>query len=226
MISIIIPTYNMPNTKFYLRRCLDSIASQSYKDFEVVMPDNSHHFTRTTIQKGIKDYDFPINYFVNPEEGMAVNTNKGIAKAKGDLIKILFMDDMFAHDDALKKIVKAFKGDWLVTGCSHTGDIGERYNDHLPKYNDKILTGNNTIGSPSVLTIKKGLGVWFDEDYKWVLDCVLYEELHRKYGKPTILKDINVVIGIHGGQVTSQLSEEEKKEEIIKVTELHDSRST
>jgi len=214
MISIIIPTYNMPNTKFYLRRCLDSIDEQTYTDFEVVMPDNSHHFTRAKIQKMIEDYDFPITYFVSDEEGSAANTNAGIRKAKGDLIKILHMDDYFAHEDALQEIADNFKGEWLVTACTHSRDDGLFHNNHTASWNDDMLKGNNTIGSPSVLTFKRGIGAWFDEDAHWIFDCIMYDWLYKKYGEPTILDDINVVIGIHEGQATNQISDEDKLGEI------------
>ena len=37
MISIIIPVYN---TEVYLKKCLDSIASQSYEDWECILVDD------------------------------------------------------------------------------------------------------------------------------------------------------------------------------------------
>jgi len=212
-ISIVLPTHNMANGKFFLKRALDSIAEQTHKDFEVVIPDNSHHFTRTTIGEIVKEYSFPINHFINERMGATKNTNDGMGVATGDLIKILHMDDFFAHQDALKNIVENFKGHWLVTGCTHTKDH-ERYNDHLPQYNDKIHTGMNTIGSPSVLTIKNGLDVWFDEDSVWLFDCLFYKKMYEEYGAPTILNDINVVIGIHAGQATNQLTQEQKQNEV------------
>jgi len=209
LISIVIPVYNMANTKFFLKRALDSIATQTYKDIEVVMPDNSHHFTRTTIDKMLKDYDFNINRIQNNEIGMAVNTNLGLKQAKGDLIKILFMDDYLAHEDSIKTIVKKFKGEWLVTGCAH--DPGTH--THEPTYNDQIHTGVNTIGSPSVLTLKAGLQMYFDEEMTWLLDCDLYRRLHDEYGKPTILNDINVVIGVGEHQTTHIIGQDIKEGE-------------
>lgn len=180
MISIVIPVYDMKNKDFFLNRCLESIRTQTYQDYEIVI-----------VEKGL---------------GMAGNTNEGIRQAKGDLIKILFMDDFLAHKNSLKSVVENFKSNWLVTGCICDNLTGK----HFPTYSDDIETGNNTIGSPSVLTIKKGLDIYFDEEMSWLLDCDFYKRLYTKYREPVILNDINVCIGIHDGQMTNILTDEQK----------------
>lgn len=162
-----------------------SIEKQTYKDYEIVITENGK---------------------------MAENTNSAIKKAKGDIIKILFMDDYFNHENALKNIVENFKGGWLVTGCVHNGG-GENYNPHLPSYNDMIHTGQNTIGSPSVLSFENNEPLLFDEEMSWLLDCDLYKRLYERYGEPTILNDLNVTIGVGDHQMTHLLTEEEKLSE-------------
>ena len=62
-ISIVIPvSKKMKNGDYFLKRCLKSIKSQTFKDYEIVMTEkgNASH-----------------------------NTNEGIKQAKGDYIKIL-----------------------------------------------------------------------------------------------------------------------------------------
>ncbi len=181
-ISIAIPVYEMPNGDFFLQRCLNSIKQQTFKDFEVV---------------------------ITQEGKMAQNTNSAIKQSKGELIKILYMDDYFSHKDALQVIVDTFKGHWLVTGCSH--DPGTH--THLPSYNDQIQFGKNTIGSPSVLTIRNDDPLLFDESLGWLLDCDYYRRMHNKFGDPVFLNDINVTIGIHEGQSTHLMGEEVKIKE-------------
>ncbi len=89
-LSIIIPIHNMPNKDFFLKRCLESVESQSLKDYEILQ-----------IEGG----------------SFAENCNVGIKKAKGDLIKFLCIDDWLSPD-CLQKVVDNFKGGWLITGCS------------------------------------------------------------------------------------------------------------
>lgn len=173
----------MANKEYFLERCLNSIRTQTYQNYEIVQ-----------CEAGL---------------GMAGNTNQAMRMASGDIIKIIFMDDFFEGKDSLQKIVDNFKGEWLVTGCKNDQDLGH----HMPTYSDDIHTGNNTIGSPSVLAMRKGKELYFDEKLSWLLDCDLYKRLYEKYGEPDILEDINIVIGIHPGQMTNILTREQKLSE-------------
>ena len=143
---------------------------------------------------------------------MAENTNEAIKQSKGELIKILYMDDYLAHENALKEIVEAFEGHWLVTGNTHTKNGADLFNPHFPSTHG-LVDNINTIGSPSVLTIKNGLDIYFDETMTWLLDVDVYKRLLTKFGEPVILDDIGVVIGVHEGQTTNLLSEDIKNAE-------------
>ncbi len=195
MISIVVPYHDMQNGAFFLKRCLDSIMMQSYKDYEVVL---------------VKD------------GRMAANTNTGIRKAKGSIIKILYMDDYFRDEQSLGNIRGAFRGAWLVSGCLHDDGVSVG-NPHLPTWNPDIKRGNNTIGSPSVLTFlnrnsyfslsKDDENIYFDENMSWLLDCDLYDRFYKENGPPVFLNTYNVVLGIGPHQVTNLMSDEEKLKE-------------
>lgn len=187
LVSIAIPIYDMPNKDFFLKRCLDSIREQTYTNYEIVITEKGK---------------------------MAENTNAAIKESTGDIIKIMYMDDYFAHPDALKRIVEAFNGNWLVTGCMHDSqDNPDLFNPHFATYNDQIHTGANTIGSPSVVTIKNGLDIYFDEEMTWLLDCDFYKRINDKYGAPVILDNINVIIGVGDHQMTHLMGDEVKYNE-------------
>ena len=209
-LSVVIPTHSMLDGKYFIRRCLDSLWNQSFQDFEIVITDNSED---DVIEEICNWYRTGIRSYKNPIKGMAPNTNAAIKKAKGELIKVLYMDDLMAHDKALERIVNGFKGEWLVTGCNHTITGQELFNVHTPRYSEDIHTGNNTIGSPSVLTVRNKKPLLFDEEMTWLLDCDLYKRMYSEYGPPTILKDINVTIGLHEGQATHTMGEERKRQE-------------
>jgi len=210
-LSVAIPTHSMKDSSYFFRRCLDSLWNQSFQDFEIVVTDNSDD---DTIEKICEWYRTGIRYIKNRRKGMAQNTNEAIRQSKGDLIKILYMDDYMAHDNALEKIIKHFDGYWLVSGCTHA-KTGENFTHsvHIPSYSQDIHMGKNSIGSPSVLTIKNKDPIFFDEEMTWLLDCDYYKRMYDLYGEPTILKDINVVIGIHKGQATNIMGEERKLKE-------------
>jgi len=213
IISVCIPTYEMGGYgKEVLKRSLDILRTQTFKDFEVVISDNSENDEIKNLCENTEYSSLSINYFKNPIKGMAQNTNSAIKVAKGKIIKILYMDDYLADENSLQKIVENFKGHWLVTGCEHS-DGNHRYNPHYPKYNKKIYRGENTIGSPSVLSIKNEDPLLFDENMTWLLDCDYYKRMYDKYGEPTILNEINVIIGTSKHQVTNTLSDKAKEKE-------------
>lgn len=209
MISVAIPTHSMESGQYFFKRCLESLWKQSYQDFEIIVTDNSDD---EVIEDICKFYFTGIKYFRNPKKGMAPNTNEAIKQSKGDLIKILYMDDFLNHPDSLQDIVDHFKGYWLVTDCVHY-DGTKFFNHHTPHYNDEIHLGKNTIGSPSVLTIKNILGeepILFDEKMTWLLDCDVYKRYYERYGDPVVLNDKNVVIGVGDHQATNTMGHEIK----------------
>lgn len=213
ILTVAIPTYKMEGGLEFLKQSLLRLARQKFKDFEVVISDNSDD---NEIEELCKHFgDLNIQYHRNPVKGMAQNTNNAIAMAKGDLVKILYQDDMLFTEDALSEIVKAFgpEDKWLVTGCAHTVNGEDFERPHYASYNEEIHTGKNTIGSPSVLTIRKNGCLFFDETLTWLLDCDLYRRYHDTFGPPKILNSLGVIIRQGPHQVTNLLSDERKKQE-------------
>lgn len=198
--------------KEVLKRSLDMLKTQTFRDFEVVVSDNSKDDEIKNLCANPEYASLSINYFKSSKIGMAQNTNSAIQNAKGEIIKILYMDDYLANENSLKQIVENFSGYWMVTGCEHD-DGQHRHKPHYPKYNNKIYRGKNTIGSPSVLSIKNKNVMLFDENMTWLLDCDYYKRMYDKYGEPNILNEINVVIGTSKQQITNILSNWTKKKE-------------
>jgi len=187
MISICIPYYSkMTNADFFLKRCIESIEKQTYKNVEIVVTDegNAPH-----------------------------NTNLAISKAKGEIIKILFMDDYLTHDNVLQEIIDNFKGQWLVSGSD---------NNQYPYYTGDIHQGNNKLGSPSALTIRQGTEITFDENLVWLFDCDYYKRMYKLYGEPVIIKGNHITQGIGEHQATNNISKEIKGREFYLMKEKYD----
>jgi glycosyltransferase involved in cell wall biosynthesis len=183
LVSICIPYYETENSKVFLKRAIDSLRQQTYKNWELIVT----------------------------EDGTAAkNHNSAIRQATGDLIKILHTDDYFTHEKALENIVKAFTTDtkWLITGCS---------NNLNPMYMGDIHLGNNKLGAPSVLTIRKGEDVWFDENLVWLFDCDFYKRMYMKYGEPKIINGDHITIGEGAHQATNRIVQKQKDMEVFEM---------
>lgn len=176
-ISCVIPIHNMKGGADFLWKTINSLMEQTFQDFEIV---------------------------IVKEGKMAENTNAGIKRARGELIKILYLDDHLAHKDALKDIVEAFKGQWLINGT---------HNNPNPYWTHDIETGNNKLGSPSALTIRNDNPLLFDEKMTWLLDCDYYRRMYDKYGPPEILEGVHVNLGIGDHQMTNLIGDEVKQKE-------------
>ena len=53
-----------------------------------------------------------------------------------------------------------------------------------PKWNNKLLIGNNTISSPSVLLFQNGLEMYFDEKVRFLMDTEFYWRFKSIHGPP------------------------------------------
>ncbi len=88
--SIIVPVYNVEK---YIEKCLNSIYSQSYENFEVIIvndgsPDNSVDIINKYVQK-----DSRFKLYNKKNGGLSDARNFGVKKAKGDYIIFVDSDD-------------------------------------------------------------------------------------------------------------------------------------
>jgi|688.fasta_scaffold45034_8 glycosyltransferase involved in cell wall biosynthesis len=218
MISVVIPTYEMSNygDKF-LSTSLTQLTKQSFKNFEVVISDHSRD---DSIYKLTKEFNSSLNirYLRNLTNygNSSANLNNGLINANGEIIKILFQDE-YIINDGLKKISDFFLENkdvkWLLNGCSYGKSLNEVYGKMIPRYNENIIDGINTIGSPSVLTLKNENVELFDENLIWLMDCEYYFRLQKKFGTPNIIDDNIIFVNQHKYQLTNLLSDNQKKEE-------------
>lgn len=90
LISIIIPVYNSEN---YLKKCIDSVLSQTYKDIEVIIVNDGSKDSSDKICKNYADQDSRIKYYSQKNSGVSVTRNNGIKYSSGAYIAFLDSDD-------------------------------------------------------------------------------------------------------------------------------------
>lgn len=208
-ISICIPAYK---NAAYLRVLLDSIAIQTYKDFEVVVSDDSPDIA---VEVLCNDYIglFSLTYFRNvPAKGSPANWNAGIAAAKGEWIKIMHDDDWFSSESSMEIFANAAENNpehtFIFSGYNLFRD-GKLESSHIIskaienrlKKSPLILFRKNYIGHPSTTLIKNTVGQWYDESTKWVVDFEFYIRCLDKH-KFIALRQPLVSIGMGDEQIT------------------------
>lgn len=163
-ISIIVPIYNVEN---YLARCLDSLLTQDYEDFEVIaINDGSTDNSLTILQEYAKKD--PRIYIINKENnGVSSARNDGLSMAKGEFIGFVDPDD-WIDSQMYKDMLKIAEEDQIdIVMCSYIREFGthskekifafpERsnyFNDEVHKKILRRLVGplNEEVANPELL---------------------------------------------------------------------------
>ncbi len=181
-ISICIPTYKRTDL---LKKLLDSIIVQTFKEFEVLINDNSPD---DTIENFVETYRslLQINYVRNvPAVNAAGNCIKVMRRAVAPWVKIMHDDDWFASPDALQHFADAAKHsgkDFIFSACNKVDlQTNESEPELLSDVHCKMLHESvlslfylNVIGHPSVVMHKRDSMIEYDPQFNWVLDIDFY----------------------------------------------------
>lgn len=105
-VTIIIPVYN---SEKYIGRCLDSVISQSYTDFKIlVVNDGSKDNSQQIINEYKSRYPEKIISIEQENKGVAVTRNESIKKAMGKYIMFIDNDD-FIDKDYIKTYISTIE---------------------------------------------------------------------------------------------------------------------
>jgi len=211
LISICIPAYKRID---YLQKLLDSVSIQTYKDYEVIVTDDSPDESVGNFVKkfhAIKN----IRYYKNIKVlGTPENWNESIRKANGKWIKLMHDDDWFADENSLQIFYEATLKN---TDCSFIfaayKNVNEKSNFgksvylnwwgrfllHLSPLN---LFKRQFVGNPSCTLIRRDIDLFYDSDFKWVVDFEYFIRCLKKSKKYYYIKTILINVGLNEEQVT------------------------
>jgi glycosyltransferase involved in cell wall biosynthesis len=207
-ISICTPAYKRPEN---LQRLLSSIAAQTFKDYEIIITDDSPD---DSVRKMVDQFsELPISYFKNENSlGTPANWNRAISLAKGEWIKLMHDDDWFKNENSLQQFAertttgKAFIFSDFVT----VFESGKEKESHFPSLWKKMIVNNpltllarNVIGTPSVTLIHRSFAELYDERMKWRVDIDYYIQILKKEKAFELIEEPLVNVGMSEGQVTN-----------------------
>ena len=116
-VSIVIPTYNRENL---LAETLESVFSQTFTDYEVVVVDDgSTDKTGETVAGFIKRFPGKIVYVAQENQGAARTLNNGIRKARGEYAALLDSDDLWLPRKLERCVdfLDTHGFDWVTSAC-------------------------------------------------------------------------------------------------------------
>jgi glycosyltransferase involved in cell wall biosynthesis len=209
-ISICIPAYKRIG---FLRRLLQSIESQTYKDFEVIVSDDSDDDSVFNLVQEFLS-KFSISYFKNtPALGTPTNWNFGISKARGEWIKLMHDDDWFATTTSLEEfaiaarrankfVFSAYANCMENTNNSNNMFASEFARKRIVKAPVTLLA-ENIIGPPSVAMLHKSITEQYDERMKWRVDLDFYIRVLLQEKSFNYIDKVLVNVGVSESQVTN-----------------------
>ena len=95
LISVIVPVYN---TEKYLRKCLDSICSQTYRNLEILCVNDGSTDGSAAILEEYAARDARIRVFHQPNAGQSAARNLALSRASGEWVTGVDSDDYMAAD--------------------------------------------------------------------------------------------------------------------------------
>jgi glycosyltransferase involved in cell wall biosynthesis len=129
-VSVIIPNFNNAN---YIAECIDSVLSQTYKDFELIVVDDGS--TDNSIEV-LESYESRIRILRQSNAGVATARNLGVLDSRGSIIAFLDSDDLWRADKLEKQIKEMETSDLDLVYAGGVevidGEISTNY--HLPEF--------------------------------------------------------------------------------------------
>lgn len=94
-ISVIIPVYNVEN---FIAICLDSLLSQTYENFEIILIDDGSKDESLRICKNYEQKDSRIHVIHQENQGVSAARNAGLEMVTGEYVTFIDPDDYVKHD--------------------------------------------------------------------------------------------------------------------------------
>ena len=208
LVSIIINCYNGEK---YLVEAINSIYSQTYKNWEIIFWDNASNDSSATIAKS---YDKRLKYYsTNSTTTLSYARFEAVKKAKGKYLSFLDCDDLWQNDKLEKQIEIFLQDSSLAFIYGLTQIIYDDNKKNLTRSNANIIPENSKlfegmifdklliedfIPFPSVLIDKSKLLECgdFPVNFNHSIDYWIFLNLAKKY-RVKVLKKICCKYRIH-----------------------------
>jgi glycosyltransferase involved in cell wall biosynthesis len=196
LISILMSVYNGDK---YLRKAIESILGQTYKNFEFLIIDDGSTDKSAQVISEYKSKDKRIRIITHKgNKGLVVSLNEGIDRSRGEFVARMDADDISPTNRLMEQI--KFMEHYLNVGVCGTGinlidknDI-KRGRCYFPSNNEEIkatMLFRSPLAHPSVCfrkSVLSGLSRYYDkhqynvEDYEFwsrLIDRTMFANLHR-----------------------------------------------
>lgn len=145
LISVIVPVYNVEK---YLKRCIDSILQQSYKNLEIILVDDGSTDASGSICDEYKVKDNRIIVVHKRNGGLSSARNVGLDVANGEYIGFIDSDDYISNNmyELLINEIKEYSCN-IISNIMYVRayESGENISSRVPHRQNEVFTGEKYL---------------------------------------------------------------------------------
>lgn len=158
-VSIVVPAWN---AEAFIRRTLDTVAAQTFKDFEIlVVDDGSSDGTKPAVDAWLAETGIAGRCIRQPNKKIAGARNTGIREARAELIAFLDHDDLWFPSKLERVLAELDAHPEADLVCHQENVVKDGVFQHVTRngpwvenmYEQLLFEGNGL--SPSAVTVKK-----------------------------------------------------------------------
>lgn len=145
LISVVVPVYNVEK---YLKKCLDSIIGQTYKNLEIILVDDGSTDESGAICDVYKEKDSRIRVVHQKNQGLSGARNTGINIANGELLGFVDSDDYITENmyERLLEVLLKNDADICICDCECIMEAGEEIiHQEYPKLEAEALNKEQAL---------------------------------------------------------------------------------
>lgn len=144
LVSIIVPVYNIEK---YISKCIESVLSQTFKDWELILVDDGSTDNSGKICDEYALKDNRIKVIHKENEGVTATRDKGVKEAQGEFLFFIDGDD-YITDNALELLINKQKendADLVKGNISQVHPDGEIITTMNYSHEPLTITGEDFI---------------------------------------------------------------------------------
>ncbi len=123
LVSIIVPVYRVEE---YLRKCLDSLISQTYENIEIILVDDGSPDNCPQICDEYAQTDSRIKVIHQTNQGISAARNTGIANISGEYVLFVDSDDWISQDTCERAVAAIKEHNVDMVFWSYAREFGDR----------------------------------------------------------------------------------------------------
>ena len=179
-VSIVVPVYNVEK---YLRRCLDTLVSQTLEDIEIICVNDGSTDSSLQILEEYAKKDNRVVIVTQVNGGLSDARNTGLAYVTGEFIGFVDSDD-YIEEKFYEKLYNAAKSENAEIACCGIIRENRRKLKELVKFEDQVVC-RDINKKFSMLKVPEHCYVW-NKIYK----TDKLKELDLKFKKGLIYEDM------------------------------------